>query len=186
MYTWLKLEHSSSAGAGRESHQGAHLLVLAPLEPLGLLPLPVELPTRHPSQRGGVGGPVHTLHRPYGLAQPDQSPTLEPSLTCISAVELGVRQCPLCPCLPPPPPSSLVTLLRAVEGCQASRRQRQHPSIRPSWGGGGGRAWEAVAGSVCSCCLASAPDRDDCPRLPVPFCKCSGPTERGLSSNNVL
>lgn len=152
-------------------------------QPLGLLPpaaLP-RLPALHPPWRWGLEGPTPPHACPYKLAWPSQHPTLEPSLTHILAVEpagragrvrwgLFLSLFPL----------DLITFVLRVLG--DTWLPPDNASINPSiqrWTcpRGHGRFLVLLLPFQSPQAWATAPE---------PSHKCSGSTEKVLSSNNVL
>lgn len=182
--TW-KLESSSSASTGWDEGHGGPACFSSPHQSLWASLLLLQLSLGCPllillevETRGSI--PRHMC--PHEWARPGQHPTLEPSCIHISAVELGqggpagldgVSFYPY----PLKPQSSYP---ESIGGSPAPSRQCQHKPIHPRV--------EVLKGLQVSWALAfQSPQAWVTAPFPnCPFYNCSGSTEKGLSSNNVL
>lgn len=157
-------------------------------EPLGLLPPPVELPRRPPCTPPGGGGwgPIlHHMPSPWaGLARPAPHTGAISYLYFGSGVgagggrqgQMGHLFILVCPSPQPDYPGE------SVGGSPALSRKCQHRSIPP----GLEAPPEPREVPRVLPALPSPQAGVTAPHLPVPFCNCSGPTEKGLSSNNNI
>lgn len=119
---------------------------------------------------------------PHEFAWPGQHPTLEPSLTHISAAEPGGGQVESDGVFfnpyPSPPPPDLIILVLSIGGTPDSSRQCQHKSIHL-------RVTVARSHERFLVLLLPFQSPQAWVTVPTPH-DCSDSTETGLFSNNIL